>query len=60
MSPSLREFQSHAMTYAASLSLDADLDSAVQAVCADVRKQLGGQSPNLCFLFASHAHADGF
>ena len=48
------------MTYAASLSLDPDLDSAVQAVCADVRKQLAGQSPTLCFLFASHAHADGF
>ena len=60
MIPSLQEFQSHTMTYAASLSLDPDLDSAVQAVCADVRKQLAGQSPTLCFLFASHAHADGF
>ncbi len=48
------------MTYASSLSLDADLDSAVQSVCADVRKQLAGQSPSLCFVFASHAHADGF
>ena len=48
------------MTYAASLSLDPDLDSAVQAVCADVRKQLARQSPTLCFLFASHAHVDGF
>ena len=48
------------MPYAASLSIEADLDSAVQAVCADVRKQLAGQSPNLCFLFSSQAHADGF
>lgn len=48
------------MPYAACLSTEADLDSAVQAVCEDVRKQLAGQSPNLCFLFASHAHANGF
>lgn len=48
------------MPYAASLSLDADLDSAIQAVCNDVRKQLAGQAPNLCFLFASHTHADEF
>ena len=48
------------MQYAASLSIADDLDSAVRAVCADIRKQLAGQSPNLCFLFASHAHAGGF
>lgn len=48
------------MTYAASLSTDADLDAAIQAVCGDVRRQLGQQSPSLCFVFASHAHADRF
>lgn len=48
------------MTYAASLSVDSDLDSAVQAVCDDVRRQLAGQSPDLGFLFVSHAHAEEF
>lgn len=48
------------MPYAASHSIEPNLDSAIQAVCHDVREQLTGQSPNLCFLFASHAHADGF
>lgn len=48
------------MPYAASLSVDADLVEAMRAVCGDIRRQLAGQSPDLCFLFASHAHADGF
>ncbi|MFM9966069.1 MAG: FIST N-terminal domain-containing protein [Planctomycetaceae bacterium] len=48
------------MPYAASLSVDSDLDDAVQAVCDDVRRQLAGKSPDLCFLFVSHSHADGF
>lgn len=48
------------MPYAASLSLEADFDLALQTVCRDVRRQLGDQSPDLCFLFASPAHDDRF
>jgi small ligand-binding sensory domain FIST len=48
------------MPYAASLSVDPDLDSAIRAVCGDIRRQLAGQPPDLCFLFVSHAHAEGF
>lgn len=48
------------MTYAASLSTDADISVAINSVCQDVRRQLNGRTPNLCFVFASHAHADDF
>lgn len=47
------------MNYAASLSLDADLETAIRSVCRDVRRQLEGCPPSLCFLFASHLHVDG-
>ncbi|HLQ45916.1 MAG TPA: FIST N-terminal domain-containing protein, partial [Planctomycetaceae bacterium] len=48
------------MSYAASHSIDPHLTSAARAVCADVRKQLNGQTPDLSFVFVSHAHADDF
>ncbi len=48
------------MPYAASLSQLRDLPDAVDAVCDEVRKQLQGRPPDLSFVFASHAHAEGF
>ena len=48
------------MTYAASLSTDSDLSGAIDAVCQDIRRQLNGRTPDLCFVFASHAHAEDF
>lgn len=48
------------MPYAASHSTNANLSSAVQEVCQEVMRQLGGQAPDLAFAFVSHAHAEHF
>jgi small ligand-binding sensory domain FIST len=48
------------MPYAASFSTDADLDSAVNVITSEIRQQLGGHRPNLCFFFVSHSHVPRF
>ena len=48
------------MSYAASHSVHSVLSTAAKAVCDDVRKQLDGQTPDLSFVFVSHAHAEDF
>lgn len=48
------------MPFAASHSRDADLDRAVDDACRELKSRLGNRPPDLCFLFVSHHHADGF
>ena len=48
------------MSYAESHSVHSVLSTAAKAVCDDVRKQLDGQTPDLSFVFVSHAHAEDF
>ena len=48
------------MSYASSLSTSSDTITAVDSVCRKVRAGLNGETPNLAFLFLTHAHADDF
>ncbi|MCH8830549.1 MAG: FIST C-terminal domain-containing protein [Planctomycetes bacterium] len=48
------------MPYAASHSAEPDLSAALDHVCEEIAAGLNGASPDISFLFVSHAHADGF
>lgn len=48
------------MKCSASHSRDADLATAIDAVCRQVTDELDDSPPDLSFLFVSHEHADGF
>ena len=48
------------MKCSASHSRDADLATAIDHVCCQVKKELGESPPDLSFLFVSHEHAGGF
>ena len=48
------------MSYAASYSKAPELSAALDAICDEVAAGLNGTSPDLSFLFVSHAHADDF
>ena len=48
------------MSYAASYSKNPDLSAAVHTVCEEIAAGLQGVSPDISFLFVSHAHADRF
>src|SRR5258708_3853228 len=48
------------MPYAASCSRTADTRLALDQVCREIVTQLQGQSPDLSFIFASHAHVDSW
>ncbi len=46
------------MSYAASYSTESDLSAALNSVCEGIAADLNGASPDISFLFVSHAHAD--
>jgi small ligand-binding sensory domain FIST len=46
------------MPYAASYSKAPEFSVALDTICAEVNAGLNGKSPDLSFLFVSHAHAD--
>lgn len=46
--------------YAANHSTQPDLELAIDAICEDLARQLGGSRPDISFLFLSHAHAPDF
>ncbi len=46
--------------FGAAVSTDADLDAAVEQVCAAAIVPLAGERPSLAVLFVSHDHSDGF
>ncbi len=48
------------MSYAASYSKNPDLSAALHTVCEEIAADLQGVSPDISFLFVSHAHADRF
>ena len=48
------------MPFAASHSTKPDLSAALHSVCEGIAAGLNGTSPDLSFLFVSHAHADSF
>ncbi len=48
------------MSYASSFSTNSDTLSAVDAACREVLSGLAGESPNLAFLFLTHAHSANF
>ncbi len=48
------------MSYAASYSRNPDLSIALHTVCEEIAADLQGVSPDISFLFVSHAHADRF
>ncbi len=48
------------MSYAAGYSKAPDLSAALDAICDEVAAGLNGTSPDISFLFVSHAHADRF
>ena len=48
------------MPYASSCSKTPELSAALDTICDEVAAGLNGTSPDLSFLFVSHAHADGF
>ena len=48
------------MPYAASYSKAPELSAALDAICDEVAAGLNGTSPDLSFLFVSHAHAEDF
>jgi small ligand-binding sensory domain FIST len=48
------------MSYAASYSKAPELSAALDAICDEVAAGLNGTSPDLSFLFVSHAHANRF
>ncbi len=48
------------MSYAASYSKKPDLSVALRAVCEEIAATLQGVTPDISFLFISHAHADQF
>ncbi len=48
------------MSFASSLSTSSDTITAIDSVCRKVRARLNGHTPNLAFLFLTHAHAPGF
>ncbi len=48
------------MAYAASYSTESDLSAALNSVCEEIAADLNGASPDISFLFVSHAHADSF
>ena len=48
------------MSFASSLSTSSDTITAIDSVCRKVRARLNGDTPNLAFLFLTHAHASGF
>ena len=48
------------MSYAASYSKKPDLSAALHTVCEEIAADLQGVSPDISFLFVSHAHADRF
>ena len=48
------------MSYATSYSKNPDLSAALHTVCEEVAADLKGVSPDISFLFVSHAHADRF
>ncbi len=48
------------MSYAATYSKAPELSAALDAICDEVDAGLNGTSPDLSFLFVSHAHANRF
>ncbi|MCH7688161.1 MAG: FIST C-terminal domain-containing protein [Planctomycetes bacterium] len=48
------------MSYAASYSKKPDLSAALHTVCEEIAADLNGASPDISFLFVSHAHTDSF
>jgi len=48
------------MTFAASHSTQADFQAALDSVAGEIERGLDGQTPDLSFVFVSHAHAEHF
>ena len=48
------------MSYAASYSKAPELSATLDAICDEVDAGLNGTSPDISFLFVSHAHANRF